>query len=355
MTRPILMASVILCLWSVSAPAQWIKNPTSGIPRTGDGKADLTAPPPRSGDGKPDLSGVWQFNTSLAYTANIAADLAPHEIMPWADNLFRGRIAEFGKDDPSNIGCLPRGPRQIVGSTVISIYAKVIQTSGLITILYEDLTYRQIFTDGRELPRDPNPSFMGYSVGRWEGDTLVVETTGFNDRTWLDFGGHPHTEALRITERFRRVNIGRIDLQVTLEDRGAYARPWTVPVNVELAADTDLIEYVCNETQDRWTHLGRSEAERSLVVAPETLSEYVGTYSFDPAVTTRSLFNVLTVRIRDGMLYCDLDGKGNIPLIPLSQTSFSIRLVNVEFVRNERGQVAHAVVLQTGSRYIRTR
>ena len=153
---------------------------------------------------------------------------------------------------------------------------KIVQTPRLITILDEELAFRQIFLDGRSLPTDPNPSFMGYSVGRWEGETLVVDSTGFNDRTWLDFGGHPHTEGLRITERFRRTSTGHIDLQVTLSDPAAYSRPWTVPVSVTLAADTDLLEYVCTENQNPRMTLGRTEAEKAVRVSPDVLSRYVG-------------------------------------------------------------------------------
>ena len=143
---------------------------------------------------------------------DIATDLKPGEVQPWAAALFAQRMSEFGKDDPSTIGCLPLGPRHVTGGGL----RKIVQTPALILILHEDLAYRQVFMDGRPLPTDPNPSFMGYSVGRWEGDTLVVESSGFNDRTWLDFGGHPHTEALRTTERYRRTSVGRIEREVTL-------------------------------------------------------------------------------------------------------------------------------------------
>jgi len=132
---------------------------------------------------------------------------------------------------------------------------------------YEDLIYRQIFMDGRELPKDPSPSFMGYSVGRWDGDTLVVDSAGFNDRTWLDFGGHPHSESLKMTERIRRTNLGRLEVEVRLEDRTFYARPWTVPVRAELVADTEMIEYVCNENQKDVAHLvGKASDEKKLAV-----------------------------------------------------------------------------------------
>jgi hypothetical protein len=180
------IASVLalMVLLAPSGDAQWLKSPTPNIPRTSDGKPDLSAPAPRTVDGKPDLSGVWQMRLAHGYVQNIVADLSPAEIMPWAEKLFRQRISNFGKDDPWTIGCLPGGPRTIIGSRPATFFIKVTQTPHLLTILYEDLTYRQIFLDGRSLPADPTPSFMGYSVGRWEGDTLVVDSIGFNERTW---------------------------------------------------------------------------------------------------------------------------------------------------------------------------
>ena len=151
--------------------------------------------------------------------------------------------------------CVPLGPGYTTSADSTGAeMMKIIQTPGLIVILNPDLTYRQIFLDGRALESAPNPSWMGYSVGRWDGDTLVVESFGFNDRTWLDHDGHPHTEALRMTERYRRRDFGNLDLEVTLSDPAAYARPWTVAVRAELAADTEMIEWVCNENNHaRWS------------------------------------------------------------------------------------------------------
>src|SRR5579862_1950772 len=140
------------------------------------------------------------MGVGTGYSANITTDLAPKEILPWAEALSRQRLDDLGKDDPETIGCLPGGPRHITGGGI----RRIIQTPSIIAVVYEDLSYRQIFMDGRRLPEDPNPSWMGYSVGHWDGDTLVVESSGFNDRSWLDFAGHPHTESLRITEHFRR-------------------------------------------------------------------------------------------------------------------------------------------------------
>ena len=198
---------------STSAHAQWLNQPTPGMPRTADGKPNLAAPSPRAPDGHPDLTGLWQLGTEIGYAANITADLASTDIQPWAAALSRQRLEEFGKDDPEITGCKPGGPRHITRGGL----TKIIQTPVVIIFLFEDLSYRQIFLDGRRMPKDPNPTWMGYSIGRWDGDTLVVETSGFNDRTWLDFSGHPHSEMLRMTERFRRLAFGRMELQVTLE------------------------------------------------------------------------------------------------------------------------------------------
>ena len=176
-------------------PAQWLDHPTPGIPRSADGKQNLSALTPRAPDGKPDLSGIWSMNAGK-YTSNITADFKPGEIPSWAEALYKRRREDLGKDSPTAV-CLPMGP--VINLLPVAM-KKIMQTPGLIAILYEDLTYRQIFLDGRDLPKDPNPSFMGYSVGQWEGDTLVVESNGFKDRTWLDFGGHPHSEELHTTE-----------------------------------------------------------------------------------------------------------------------------------------------------------
>src|SRR5689334_6489499 len=195
----------LLCVVLVSAgslPAQWLNYPTPGIPRLPDGKPNLSAPAPKAPDGKPDLSGIWTMSPG-PYAFNIAADLKPGEVQPWADALFKQRTEDLGKDSPFT-ACLPMGP--VFNLNPVAM-AKIIQTPALIAILSEDLTYRQIFLDGRNLPVDPNPSFMGYSVGRWDGDTLVVESTGINEKTWLDFAGPPHSEALRTTERTRRRDL----------------------------------------------------------------------------------------------------------------------------------------------------
>src|SRR5215467_8903640 len=259
---------------STPVSAQWIKTPTTGIPRDANGRANLTAPAPRAADGRPDLSGLWQLGIEIGYAANITADLAKSDVQPWADALSRTRLEDFGKDDPEITGCKPGGPRHITRGGL----SKIIQTPTLIVILFEDLSYRQIFLDGRQMPKDPNPTWMGYSIGRWDGDTLVVETSGFNDRTWLDFAGHPHSEALKMTERFRRPAFGRMELQVTLEDPSVYAKPLTVSAGGNFVPDTDLIEFVCENEKDRAHLVGRTVQEKAVVVPRATLATYVGVY-----------------------------------------------------------------------------
>src|SRR5262249_3022840 len=183
---------VFLTLLSSQALAQWIDYPTPSIPRTADGKPNLKAPAPRTSDGRPDFSGVWGISSGK-YLMNIAADLKPDEVRPWAMESVKRSFSNLGRDSPGT-NCLPNGPETIMNG---SLPKKIIQTPNLIVILEETLEYRQIFLDGRPLPKDPNPSFKGYSVGRWEGDTLVVESAGFNGRNWLDVMGHPHSEELR--------------------------------------------------------------------------------------------------------------------------------------------------------------
>src|SRR4030095_4529810 len=181
-----------------------------------------------------------------------------------------------------NVQCVPLGPGYVTSAdSTGSEMMKIVQTPSLIIILNPDLTYRQIFLDGRALEAAPNPNWMGYSVGHWEADTLVVESSGFNDRTWLDHDGHPHTENLRMTERYRRRNFGNLDLEVTFSDPMVYTRPFTVAVRAELAADTEMIEWVCNESGQGVAHwVGKASDERrsEIQVAPEILAKYVGTY-----------------------------------------------------------------------------
>jgi hypothetical protein len=232
--------------------AQWLDFPRTGVPLLPDGKPNLSAPAPRTPDGKPDLSGVWE--TSPGYTGNVARDLKNGEVsfQPWAAALYKHRQDTLSREDPQARCVLSGVPRE----NVVPYPFKILNTNGEIVILYEALhSYRQIFMDGRQLPKDPNPTWMGYSIGHWEGDTLVVASSGFVNNNWLDNNGHPGTEALHLTERFHRRDFGHIDFQMTIDDPRAYTKPWTVNLKFNLNPDTELIEYVCDENEKDVSHL----------------------------------------------------------------------------------------------------
>jgi hypothetical protein len=241
-------------LGTAVAEAQWDPYPWRNMPRTADGKVDLNAPARRTADGKPDLSGFWMPLDNVKHLLNLAADLKPEEIplQPWAQELYKERIDNNGKDHPG-VRCLPSG---IPEKLNIPDGLKVVHTPDLVVFLYESRTiYRQVFLDGRPLPRDAQPTWMGYSIGHWEGDVLVVETIGQNGKTWLDMRGLPGTESLKVIERYTRPNIGRIDIEVTIEDPKAYTKPWSVKLSWRLVPDTDLIESICEENNKDPQHM----------------------------------------------------------------------------------------------------
>jgi len=245
--------------------AQWPPHRAGGVPRTADGQVDLTAPPPRTADGKPDFSGIWETVRAGAGQVIVGVDVPPLQrtsqfwnigagldgdlpLRPWAAELRAKRVADNSKDNP-DAHCLPIGLTQLHNHPQPR---KIIQAPSLIVMLYEaNGGVRQIFMDGRPLPdNDPQPWWYGYSIGTWDGDTLVVETTGFRDGGWLDVNGAPLTEAAKMTERVRRVNYGTLEIEVTVDDPKAYTRPWTaVKVRQRLLPDDELIEFVCAENE----------------------------------------------------------------------------------------------------------
>jgi hypothetical protein len=322
---------VILCVMSASLTAQWPNHPTPGVPRKPDGKADLSAPTPRLADGKPDLSGVWMpRNTGALFYVTEA--LKPEDIKPWAAALYKQREDNF-RNDTDGIRCLPPGPK--AGIAVGNFPVKIVQTPNLIVALYEYQTlFRQIFTDGRGLPEDPNPTWMGYSVGKWDGDTLVVTTAGYNDRTSLDLAGHPHTEALRLTEAYHRRDAGHMDLKVTYDDPKSYTKAWTIPIQFDLVPDGDLIEYICENERDKPHLVGKSGEE--FRVPAGMLAQYVGAYE------SPSLPAGILVSMEGNRLMID-PGYGNIPLVAHSETSFTMEGTGVEFVRDTKGAVTAMV------------
>lgn len=251
----VLAASGVLCLAASSLHAQWVNYPTPGVPRTAGGKIDLSAPTPRTADGKPDLSGVWESDSG--YFTDLARDLKSGEVqmLPWAKALQAERESRDHADDPM-ARCMPPGvPRISMSATSMPHPFKVVQLPKLVVLLYEtsaNQTFRQVFMDGRPLPVDPQPTWLGYSIGHWDGDTLVVETTGFNGREWVDTAkGHPQTDAARVTERFSRPDYGHLQIVITIDDPKAYEKPWTAKVPIHLLPDTDLIETYCESEKDQ--------------------------------------------------------------------------------------------------------
>jgi len=234
--------------------AQWVKVPTANTPLGADGKPNLTATAPRLPDGKPDLSGIWE-PISPKYLRDLAADLKPGEVpyQPWAKALVDSRADGSHAREESDANCLPQGIPKIAAAPAPW---KIIQSAGTIVILHEAFNlWRQVFLDGRQFAEDLNPSWLGYSIGKWDGDTLVVESKGFNGKTWLDQAGKPTTEALHVTERYRRKNFGTMEIQITIDDPKAYTKPWTVTEEVRLVLNTDLLEFICNENHRDLAHL----------------------------------------------------------------------------------------------------
>jgi hypothetical protein len=244
MRRTLMVFLAVLAL-SATARAQWLDIRLAGTPRSADGKPNLSAPAPKASDGKPDLSGIWRVADSR-FLMNLAADEtggAPFQ--PWAATLYKERTDNLGKDRPSG-HCLPHAVPDAM--MVRSGPFKIAQTSGVVFILFEEMNhYRQIFTDGRGFPKSMNPTWYGYSIGRWEGETFIAETTGFNDQSWLDDPGHPHTEAMRVTEKFTRRDFGHLEIEITIDDLKAYTRPWTLKARFDLMPDTELIENICED------------------------------------------------------------------------------------------------------------
>jgi hypothetical protein len=245
------MAAILVT--SASLGAQWINMKTPGVPRTADGKVNLSAPAPKTADGKADLSGIW--SPSSKFLVNLAVDLKPDDVQmrPAALEIFNSRKDGAKSNEEPDAHCLPQGVPKIDAAPVPW---KIIQSPRQVTILYEAFTqFREVFTDGRELPKDPNPAWLGYSVGRWEGDTLVVDTTGFNGKAWLDSAGHPASDALHVTERFRRKDFGHLDLEITIDDPKMYVKPWTVKESPTLLPDSELLEFNCNENEKDLRHM----------------------------------------------------------------------------------------------------
>jgi hypothetical protein len=266
------LVAAIFAIATVPTKAQWINYPTPRMPRTADGKPNLSAPAPRAADGKPDLSGLWRAEPAGAVeVTRMFGDLTPF-IVPGDDpsqfsKYFLNILSDFKPGEepirPNRPGALATQPKRnpclpslFLTSQLIDAGFKLIQTPDEIVILYAAWNFRQIYMDGRKPPADPQPLWWGYSVGTWEGDKLVVDTTGFNDKTSLGLG-HSHSDALRLIERFRRRDFGHMDVEVTIDDPKIYTKPFTIKFTELLLPDSDVMEYVCEENEQDVQHLIR--------------------------------------------------------------------------------------------------
>jgi hypothetical protein len=288
--RSVAAAFVILgaTLASTQLAAQWLKYPTVGVPHKADGKVDMSAPTPRLADGKPDFSGVWATGEpNVRQTgnlsspkeapsprqpqspndtpvdpsairvsrqmANIGVDLPgglPYQ--PWLVPIVKERTDNLAKDDP-HIRCLPDNFLRAYG---LPHLLKFVHTPNLLVVLNEmNAGYRQVFTDARPLPEDPTPTWQGYSSGKWSGDTLVIDTIGFRDDTWIDWNGSVLTESAKVREQIRRPDFGHLEIQVTVDDPEAYTKPWTVTLRQRIVVDTDLIDEICLENEQSLKHM----------------------------------------------------------------------------------------------------
>ncbi len=265
----------LLILSSTQLSAQWFDLRTPGIPRNADGSPNLEAPTPMTTDGHPDLSGLWLPSQATGSLYDL------DKLQTWAREAMIRNENSFYRDDP-RFACLPSGPGVYPAGTGASGLRRIVQHPAFMAILYQEMTFRQIYLDGRELEENPFPTWEGYSVGHWEGDTLVVESNGFNNLTWLHRDGLPHTEQLRITERYRRLDFGHIQIDLTYEDPGTFTEPVAATIMMEFRADTELLEVVCNENQRGLSANWQGELENAeanvVEVSPEILQKYVGSY-----------------------------------------------------------------------------
>jgi hypothetical protein len=255
---------VLLALPALALHAQWLKHPTPGIPRLANGQPDLAAPAPRTSGKKPDFSGIWELQHPPCPASGCADYAGGPEFgnlgaritgglpyLPPAAKLVKERSGQLGRDDPVAF-CRPPGAVRL---WTFPPPRKIVQLPNEVIILSErDVTFRQIFTDGRALPSDPSPNWNGYSAGKWEGDTLVVQTNGLRDGTWLDRNGSPLSAGAKMTERIRRPNFGILEIDLTIDDPENYTRPWTVRLTQNILVDTELLDYHCMDNEKDAAH-----------------------------------------------------------------------------------------------------
>jgi hypothetical protein len=326
-----LLVTVLLTSLTAPVAAQWFDFKAPGVPRLPDGKVNMSAPAPRTADGKPDLSGVWQAGRASQYGLDydVTQNLKPEDVQPWARALRFKRAQDFRKDSPL-AHCMP------VSVPFLNFrgLSQIVQTPKLIVVLHEspNSPHRNIYMDGRELPKDPNPTWLGYSVGKWDGDTLVITSIGFNELGWLDVDGNPQTESLKLTERLTRKDFGHLSYDLTFDDPKVFTKPFTLHMDKTFAADTDILEDVC-ENEKSGAHL-----TGGISVPKDLLAKYAGTYDLGG--------RPLVVSVQGDQLIVE-DSTAPLDKLFVARTentfSSSVSQVALEFVRDARGNVTHMV------------
>lgn len=321
----LLASTLALSVASTAVQAQWFDWVSPSVPRTANGGIDLAAPVPRTADGRVDMSGVWvpeDARGSLFDTSKVQG---------WALDTMRQHENNFYTDDP-RFHCLPAGPSSYPAGPSVGGQRRIVQHADYIAVLNPDMTYRQVFMDGRPLEAEPLlPTWMGYSTGHWDGDVLIIESNGYNSKTWLTREGLPHTEQLRITERYTRHDYGHITLDVTYDDPGTFTEPVQATIDLVNLGDNGMQEIICNESETGQQHYSGeiSQADDEVVEVPlATLQRYVGTYQ------GRWLGSLITVEIalKDGNItmlrtprYSDTGGNTDTAeyrLVAQSETAF---------------------------------
>lgn len=320
------LATLVLLLATTSPlSAQWFSLQTPGLPRTAEGTVDMSAPVPLTAEGRPDFSGLWVPEDARGSLFDAS------KIQGWALDAMALQESNFYANDP-RFHCLPSGPGSYPAGMSVGGMRRIVQHPSMIAILSSEMSFRQIFMDGRELEESPMlPTWGGYSVGSWDGDTLVIESNGFNDKTWLTREGLPHTDQLRMTERYRRLDFGHIELTITYEDPGTFTETVEATIDMRFVANSDILEIICNESETGRSHYSGeiSQADNIVVEVPEELiASYLGTYQ------GLWLGNMITAEfvLEDGEMvlirtprYSDTGGNTDSAksrLVPMSQNAF---------------------------------
>jgi len=345
----VFLAALAVVVGSTSAAAQWLDRPWPGIPRTSDGKPNLSAPAPRGPDGKPDLTGIWEAE-------EIVGRPKPADLQPQILDLARKHQQELHRQRPY-YQCKPSGPEaeRYGGNS-----KRILQTPTTVAILNDDLTYRVIHLDGRRLEAAPAPSWMGYSVGRWDGETLVVESNGFNEKTWTSRYGVSHSDKLRVVERYRRTNFGSLQVEVTYDDPGAYVKPWGFTTTMTLTADTEMLEAVCERSSDSWATPADS-ASAAVKIPRDVLARFVGVYkgryggadrTYEVSLSGDQLIaRILGPAVEGGLAAASLEEGAPRPLVPLTQTTFEGDGLAYQFEIGDTGPATTLIVIHISGPY----